>query len=219
MWWIHSNVSGTSRHVPLILQGLASCGDSTLLSQDPTLTAFLCFALFCCFFKLGSGHHRLLVLAQHCNQNLHVSPNWWVPSVLFGPCNTFFLLLGSSWLRNTESEDQRNGERSRMNKWEWKIQFPFFSFQKNKRGKVITVIAKVENQHFYPLNRHVTAMRLSNVCCAVILLPCDLVTGRKWAMCVDGLLQLLFFGSSAVAKLENKTKVIWSFPLTLSGSN
>lgn len=132
MWWIHSNVSGTSRHVPLILQGLASCGDSTLLSQDPTLTAFLCFALFCCFFKLGSGHHRLLVLAQHCNQNLHVSPNWWVPSVLFGPCNTFFLLLGSSWLRNTES--------------------------------------------------------------------CDLVTGRKWAMCVDGLLQLLFFGSSAVAK-------------------
>lgn len=53
-----------------------------------------------------------------------------------------------------------------------------------------------------------TAMRLSNVCCAVILLPCDLVTGRKRAMCGDGLLQLLFFGSSAVAKLENKTKVI-----------
>lgn len=73
----------------------------------------------------------------------------------------------------------------------------FFPFQK-----------KEESYYSHCKSRHVTAMRLSNVCCAVILLPCDLVTGRKRAMCVDGLLQLLFFGSSAVAKLENKTKVI-----------
>lgn len=122
-----------------------------------------------------------------------------------------FYLAAVGW----ETLNLRTKEMVREAEWineNEKYNFLFF-LSKKKRGKVITVIVKVENQHFYPLNRHVTAMRLSNVCCAVILLPCDLVTGRKRAMCVDGLLQLLFFGSSAVAKLENKTKVTWSFPL------
>lgn len=43
-----------------------------------------------------------------------------------------------------------------------------------------------------------------NLCVCVV--PCVLVAGRELSMCVDGLLQLFLFGSSAVAKLFHNRK-------------